>query len=359
LEVEFEESLSSDFARCISCGGCNIPCPLFNLDRIESSGMRSRIKILSMLSKGKIELTEGILRHIFACANCGICNNYCPVGLRPFDLLVKARDSLIDMGYVPLVTVDIRDSFRKVGTPIADELIKGSWLPPDFQPTRNSEILFFAGCWMHKAIEVALNTMKILGRISGSITTIGPGEPCSGALLYILGEKDLANDAKRNLESVISELSPKRVVSGCPLTVRVYPDLGLMKISSYVLDAIRSEKMRIGKVRGKDTILPIPSCGSDSSFLEVLRSFNNLKILETPEWLCCDCGFTLIYRTDRGLFSKWVQRVLSLAEELGANHIVIEDVGCYAMIMEVMQTRGRLKGIKISHMSGFIMEFLK
>jgi Fe-S oxidoreductase len=359
LGVEFEEELSSEFARCIGCGGCNIPCPLFNVDQIESSGMRSRIKILSMLSKGKIELTEGILRHVFTCASCGVCNEYCPVGLRSFDLLVRARGSFIDMGYVPLVTVDIRNSFRRVGTPIGDELIKGSWLPPDFQPMRNSEILFFAGCWMHKAIEVALNTMKLLGKISGNITTIGPREPCSGALLYILGEKDLADDSKRNLESIISELNPERIVSGCSLTARIYTDLGFTNLSSYILDAIRSEKIKISKMKGKDIILPIPSCGGDSSFSEILKSFNSMRILEAPEWLCCDCGFTLIYRTDKGLFSRWVQRVLSLAGELEANHIVIEDVGCYAMIMEAMQTKGRLKGIKISHISGFIMELLK
>ena len=359
MGIEFEEELSSDLSRCIGCGGCNIPCPLFNVDQIESSGMRSRIKILSMLSKGKVELTEGILRHVFTCANCGVCNDYCPVGLRPFDLLVRARGSFIDMGYVPLVTVDIRNSFRRVGTPIGDELIKGSWLPPDFQPKSNSEILFFAGCWMHKAIEVALDTMKLLRKISGDVTTIGPTEPCSGALLYILGEKDLADDSKRNLEGLLSELNPKRVVSGCSLTARIYSDIDFINLSSYILDAIRSEKIKFGKMKGKDIILPIPSCGRDNSLLEILKNLNGMKILEAPEWLCCDCGFTLIYRTDRNLFSRWVQRVLSLAEELRANHIVIEDVGCYAMITETMQTKGRLKGIKISHISGFIMELLK
>lgn len=361
MGIEFDPELSSELSRCLGCGGCNIPCPVFNVeDRLESSGMRSRVKILSMLSRGSLELTESILRHIFTCANCNLCSNYCPVGLNPFDLVVRARSSFIDMGYVPLVTVGVRDSFRKSGSPVGEDIIKGNWLPPDFQPKKDSDILLFAGCWMHKATEVALNVMKILGKLPENFTAIGPSEPCSGALLYVLGEKDLAEESKGVLLATISDLNPRRVVSGCSLTARVYKDLNLMDLTSYVLSSVRSGGLKLNKHKGKDlSVLPIPSCSGESHLKTLIATIGGVNLLDPPEWLCCDCGFTLMYREERERFSNWVQRVLSVAGTLGANQVVIEEVGCYAMLMDILETKSRIKGIKISHISSFILEFMK
>ncbi|MCS7103763.1 MAG: heterodisulfide reductase-related iron-sulfur binding cluster, partial [Candidatus Korarchaeum sp.] len=237
---------------------------------------------------------------------------------------------------------------------------KGNWLPPDFQSKRGSEVLLFAGCWMHKATEVALNVMKILGKVSEDFTTMGPNEPCSGALLYILGERDLADESKRKLLSNISDLDPRKVVSSCSLTAKVYKDLGLIDLISYILDSIESGRLRLNKYKGKDlSVLPVPSCNSESLLKTLLTTLDGVSIIDPPEWLCCDCGFTLMYREERGRFSNWVQKVLSIAGALGANHVVIEDVGCYAMLMDVLETKSRVKGIKISHISSFILEFMK
>ncbi|MEM0017353.1 MAG: (Fe-S)-binding protein [Candidatus Korarchaeum sp.] len=361
MSVEFDSELSSELSRCLGCGGCNIPCPIFNVeDRVESSGMRSRVKILSMLSRGTIELTEGTLRHIFTCANCGLCNDYCPVGLNPFDLMVVARSSFIDMGYVPLVTVGIRDSFRKSGSPIGEDLIKGNWLPPDFQPKRDSDVLLFAGCWMHRATEVALNVMKILGKASENFTTIGPNEPCSGALLYLLGERDLADESKGRLLSTILDLNPKKVISGCSLTTNMYEGLGFVDLTSYIIDSVKSGRLKLNKYKGKDlSVLPVPSCSNESYLNALIMTLDGVNLVDPPEWLCCDCGFTLMYREERGRFSNWVQKVLFTAGALGANHVVIEDVGCYTMLMDVLETKSRMKGIKISHISSFILEFMR
>ncbi len=360
MGIEFDPELSSELSACLGCGGCNIPCPIFNAeDRLESSGMRSRVKVLSMLSKGSIELTESVLRHIFTCANCGLCNNYCPVNLNPFDLVMRARSSFIDMGYVPLVTVSIRDSFRRSGSPIGD-VVKGNWLPPDFQPKEGADVLLFAGCWMHRATEVALNVMKILEKISENFTTIGPNEPCSGAMLYTLGERDLANESKEKLLNMILDISPRTVVSGCPLTTRVYKDLGFIDLTSYMLNSIRSGRLKINSQKDRGlSVLPIPSCSDESSLKTLLMSLRGVKVLDPPEWLRCDCGFTLMYREERERFSNWVQRVLSVAGALGANQVVVEDVGCYTMLMDVLETKSRIKGIKIAHISSVILEFMK
>ncbi len=358
--VEFDRDLMKELGRCIGCGACNISCPMFHVsDFKETEGARARIKLISMLGNDKMDLTEEFLRYIFTCINCGLCTDLCPVGIDVFDVIVKSRSSLIDTGYVPLVTVDMRDAKRRTGSPIGEGLTKGAWLPPDFQPEKNADILFFAGCWVHTAPDIAINMSKILQKITPNITPAGPNEPCCGGLLYVIGERDSAEESKERLLRFIEELSPKVVVSGCSLCASLFPDLKMKYFSSFVDEALESNKIKTKSMKGKkNKIFLIRSCHSDGSARRILEKIKNATVIDTPDWACCDCGATLIYQAEPEKFNKWFKKVSEIASDLNADYLLIEEIACYSMISKVLDGRNKYKGMKILPFPSFLANYI-
>ncbi|HDI74303.1 MAG TPA: (Fe-S)-binding protein [Candidatus Korarchaeota archaeon] len=360
MVVEFHRDLIKELGRCIGCGACNIPCPTFHIEDLrETEGARARVKLLSMLGYGRMELTEEFLSYIFTCMNCGLCSQYCPAGIDVFGVIIDSRSSLIDMGYVPLVTVDMRDAKRRTGSPIGEGLTKGVWLPPDFQPEKGADVLFFAGCWVHTVPEVAMSMNKILQKISPSVTPAGPSEPCCGGLTYVIGERDSADESKERLRAFINSLSPKRVVSGCSLCAGIFPDLQVQYFSSFVEGALNSKVVRLKSLKGKkNKIFLVPSCRSDGASRRILESIKNAIVLETPDWVCCDCGATLIYQADPDKFDRWFRKITEIASDMDADYLVIEEVACYSMISNILEGKNKYKGMKIISFPSFLADHI-
>jgi len=360
LGVEFHPDLKKELGRCIGCGACNIPCPGFHVEDLkETESARARVKLLSMLGYGKMELTEEFLSYIFTCMNCGLCSNFCPVDIDVFGVIVRSRSSLIDMGYVPLVTVDMRDARRRTGSPIGEGLTKGVWLPPDFQPEPGAEILFFAGCWVHTVPEVALVMHKILQRVSPRVSPAGPNEPCCGGLSYIMGEKDSAEESKEELLEFIRGLSPRVVVSGCSLCSALFPELGLLSFSSFLEEALSEGKVRTKGLKGKkNRIFLIPACRGGEASRNILERIRNAVMLEVPDWVCCDCGAALIYQAEPEKFDRWFNKVTEIASDMRADYLVIEEVACYSMISSLLDGKNKYKGMKIYSFPSFILDHI-
>jgi len=358
--VEFPEQLVKELGRCIGCGACNIPCPMFHVEGLrETEGARARIKLLSMLSYGKIELTEEFLSYTFTCMNCGLCSNFCPVGIDVFGVIVGSRSALIDMGYVPLVTVGMRDVRRKTGSPIGDRITKGVWLPPDFQPEKGADLLFFAGCWVHTVPEVALAANKLLQKISERVVPAGTNEPCCGGLVYVIGEKDSSEESREELRRFLADLSPKSVVSGCSLCANMFTDLGMKDLASVIEEALEEGKIRTKSLKGKkNKVFLVPSCRSNGASERILRSIKNANVLEIPEWVCCDCGATLIYQAEPEKFDRWLGKLLDIASNMDADYVIIEEVACYSMIYEALEGRNKVKGMKIVSLPSFLLDHI-
>ncbi len=328
-------------------------------DYRETEGARARIKLISMLGSGKMDLTEEFLRYIFTCMNCGLCTDLCPVGIEVFDVIVKSRSSLVDMGYVPLVTVDMRDAKRRTGSPIGEGLTKGVWLPPDFQPKKDADILFFAGCWVHTAPDVAITMSKILQKIAPNMTPAGPNEPCCGGLLRVIGEEDSSEESKNELLKYIRDLSPKSVVSGCSLCASLFPDLSMKYFSSFVEEALNSGKIRTKSMKGKkNRVFLLRSCRSDGAAERILNRIKNANVIDAPDWICCDCGASLIYQADPEKFDRWFKRVSEIASDSNADYLVIEETACYSMISKLLEGKNKYKGMKILSFPSFLISYI-
>ena len=90
-----------DSAKCDLCGDCLVKCRYVDYDRDKA------VAEISLLMEGK---EADILN---ACITCIACNDYCPTGADPSNLIFKMQEKI---GTCPIV---------KAGAPILDEMVNG------------------------------------------------------------------------------------------------------------------------------------------------------------------------------------------------------------------------------------------
>lgn len=68
----------SDWSNCTFCGECLVKCPVMQMHEPEAR------REIERLVRG-----EGPTRVMSECTLCFKCNNYCPEGLRPYELILQ------------------------------------------------------------------------------------------------------------------------------------------------------------------------------------------------------------------------------------------------------------------------------
>jgi len=351
--------LSFEVNRCISCGACNIVCPLFVVSGFqETAGPRARLRLLSMVDTGSLEFSVEFLEYLYDCMSCGKCDEVCPVDLKISDLIVKVREFFISQGYVPPFNiVQLPRKVKESSSFFGDSQVKGVWLPPDFKP-KKADVLYYAGCWAQEYPEIPLSSFELIKRVEKSVTTLGFDEPCSGRVLELAGYSDVVEEIRPRLVEKVEGVSPKRVISSCGISVETFESMGLeaIPLSKFLLEAVRAGKIRLKQpIRlRKHKVSVIPSCQSEWEAKELVEMAEGDNFTEMPDWACCDCGAVLSSLLDESLFKKWADKVLNEARERQVNVLVIEEPSCFGLLTKYIN-ENKVKGIKVISLSQFIL----
>ncbi len=354
-----EDNLSFEVSRCISCGACNKVCPLFIVSNYqEKVGPRARLRLLSMIDSGNLELSIEFLEYLYDCMLCGKCDDACPVDLKISDLVVKVREFFIGQGYVPPYNiVQLPRKVKESNSFFGESQAKGVWLPPDFRPERAST-LYYAGCWAQEYPEIPLSSFELIKRAEDEVTTLGFDEPCAGSILRLAGYSDVVDEVMPKLTDKLKQITPQKVISSCSISLTAFKSIGLdaVSLSEFLLEAIRSGKIKVKqpiRIR-KHKVSVVPSCQNEWQAIEILETVEGSNFLELPDWVCCDCGAVLSSLLDESLFEKWVARVLKEAKERHINVLVVEEPSCYGLISKYIDEK-KVKGIKVVSLSQFVL----
>jgi glycolate oxidase iron-sulfur subunit len=86
------------FLDCVHCGLCTASCPTYVELGNENDSPRGRIYLMRAVTDGRLELTEGVRRHLELCLDCRACETACPSGVQYGKLIEPFRVAMEQTG---------------------------------------------------------------------------------------------------------------------------------------------------------------------------------------------------------------------------------------------------------------------
>ena len=203
---------------CARCGWCMQACPTFGETGRESMGARGRVQLLRGLIEGQLDLTDNLLRVVYACLGCNACSVNCPSGLDVEELISQARAAIRRKGVeLPALLEALRGHLDRHGNPFGlNRAERSVWLPAHLRQPRESETCIHMGCSVSFANNrVGKMILRILDRCGLDFTLMGDDEECCGDPLVRLGETPLAGELQERNKARFRRWGVKRVVTPC------------------------------------------------------------------------------------------------------------------------------------------------
>ncbi len=361
----FSKELASLLSKCISCGACNDSCPLVRfIDGNETLGPRARISVFRAIDMGIMRISVDAIEYLYECGLCSLCDRSCPLDIEVSKLMLGIRAELIKLGYVPPYEIaKMRNSLLDIMQPWSREHRKGKWLPPNYSPDKEANILFFSGCWANRAPEMASSAFFIAETILGEkVYSLGENEPCCGQFLRIAGYEETYKDYLVKLREHIRDREIARVLVICELCKATMRDLGL-EVST-LLEELCEKKLikRLRKRRHKHKsrkVAFLPTCSLKREHASLLEEFMKEKFAEMPSWFCMSCGFSLSEISSLKTLERMVDGIFTALKDEKVDLLVVADPFSYWLLSESRKRNKRKVKTEIVDLYSFLVERIK
>jgi heterodisulfide reductase subunit D len=210
---------------CLRCGFCfdhavgggEKICPSYAAYGYESYGARGKMALARALIDGVIEYDEDIADRVFACTECGACQEECFKYLSLGDIYAAMKHDLAERHLLPGGMTALLEPLEADGNPYGKDLQKRTaWAPGTDRIGGTAEIALYVGCtpsYVRRGI--ARSAYAILDSLGVDFALLDD-EVCCGHPQIIMGRSDLAlQQMERNLAS-IERSRAKTVVFACP-----------------------------------------------------------------------------------------------------------------------------------------------
>lgn len=98
------ETLKKELIRCMKCGNCMSVCPIYNVEKKESSVARGKIALGEAILSDDIKIDdETLINLIFNCLVCKSCMMACPSGVRFDRIILGLRAAIAKKKGIPFV----------------------------------------------------------------------------------------------------------------------------------------------------------------------------------------------------------------------------------------------------------------
>jgi len=197
--------------KCVRCGTCRSVCPVFDVVGWESAGARGRMLVAHGVSMG-LEADKDVLDSLNMCTTCGLCEQLCPSGAAPPEVVENTRHQLVLHGKMTDAQREIAGRANELGNALGEEKERMDWLGESAKDvTEKADYVFFAGCLgSYRYPELTKRTFDILKKFG---VTVLKEEVCCGSPLLRTGS-DPSELISKNLDQ-IKKTGAHTVITGC------------------------------------------------------------------------------------------------------------------------------------------------
>lgn len=341
----------SDWEKCTLCGECLMKCPVMEMEEAEAK------KEFDRLLKG-----EPAPKVFSECTLCFSCNNYCPEGLRPYELILQritesrtANPAMLSYFINGLPAPNLfQEIYGKLS--FGEQEIIRCW---SVAPNPAKEILF-VGC-IGKSICFDIENSEVMK----NLPKYGPSDVCCGELAYRGGAWDTYCHVTERLLARFDALDIERMICYCAscynfignILPKVYGKrlpFQLVSLYQWLLEKVEAGTLEVKRpLRFRAAVHD--SCYASElgpDFYESLRKLYRAAGVETLELAhnrdrSLSCGAASIARRWNPLdLLKEQNKRYREVKAVNAREMAVNCPGCFL----TLSSTSWLQGIKVHYM---------
>jgi heterodisulfide reductase subunit D len=363
--IQMRKLSYDEVAKCNRCGFCLPSCPIYLVEKRESSSPRGRNAITRSVIEEKLALSPETEKSIFNCLGCGACLQVCLSSVATQDLIFRDRECQVDKGIYPRVADHLAKALdRTHNISDDDNEERGEWqelikdLPEKAFEKDRAEVIFFVGCvasFFPMVQRIPVNMSRIMERAEVDFTILGGEEWCCGFPLIGAGMPDRMKTLIEHNLNKVEEVGAKAIVFTCPSCYHTWKhfynaEVKLYHATQMMHELIKAKRLSLKAINATVTYHDPCDLGRNSGIFEeprkVLSAIKGLKLVELPLnrqfSVCCGGGGNL-EMTNPELSGKVAQMKLDEIKKTDADMVVSSCQQC----LRTMATRARRQNIDL------------
>jgi Fe-S oxidoreductase len=340
--------------------------------------------IEGILGRNLEHLSERL--ELWDCTTCKTCTLRCPRGLKPMDLVIGMRGTLVEEGQIPKTIIEAMESVYKHGNPWGKPKNKRvEWtkeLPEDlkvkdFSQGDRAEFLYFAGCTASfdpRIQQVARALVLSLHHAGVDFGILGNEETCCGNEIRRMGETGLFEELVEANVQRFEAHQIERILTACPHGYNVlkneYPQGKFEVLHATQLLAKKLEEGKLSPMREiKKVVTYHDPCflGKQNVIFDepraLIQAIPGLTFKELDRSrersLCCEGGGGRMWVESS---SEMGQRLAEIrvqdAVELGAEILATSCPFCVLTLEDAVKTTGHEEKIRVMDVTELLAEAL-
>ncbi|RJR34450.1 MAG: (Fe-S)-binding protein [Desulfobacteraceae bacterium] len=362
------EQKLSKVSMCMQCGMCSGSCP-------ESTITPFNIRKLVRKTLLQREIEESIPWY---CTSCGECTLRCPRDVKPSEMIIELRSSLVEEGQIPTTVQKALENTYVQKNPWGRPKPKrGGWTAeldfqiPHVKETQTKRLLFSCCIQAYdpRCMVIPMNVARILHKAGFEFGILGAEESCCGNEIRRMGEAGLFEELQGQNTAAFQKHGVQEIIALSPHCMNTlkneYGDLGI-RISHYsehLAQLIEQGAISLKTPYPKKVIYHDPCfLGKQNKVFEaprkVLKAVEGLQLLEFT-WnrensLCCEGGGGRMFFEAEHSYTRNSETRVVEAVEKGAEVLATSCPFC-VMTLEDPATE---KGIPVKELSEILVEAL-
>jgi len=225
------EEFKNQIYSCLRCGFCfdHIEgsqakiCPSYVTYGMESYGARGKLAIARALVDGVLDYDADVAGRIYACTECGACEEQCFKYLPLLDLYQAMKGDLAERGLVPPPLGAAVDATQAEGNPYGKaRKTRLDWAPGTERVGKSAPVLYFVGCTPSYVRRGIARSGYALLEAAGADFGLLRDETCCGHPQMSAGRVEEARAAAESLVAAVLASGAKTVVFPCPGCLKTF-----------------------------------------------------------------------------------------------------------------------------------------